>query len=69
MSNAAATARHPVLDKAEWDLVMELLERERREIPVEIHHADRSDTRQQLHHRRDLVEGLLRRLEATSVIA
>ena len=53
----------------ERGLLMEMLQLELREIPVEIHHAGNSDTRKQLHHRRDLVEGLLRRLESTSVIA
>lgn len=50
-------------------LLIEMLQLELLEIPGEIHHADHSETRKQLHHRRDLVEGLLRRLEASSVIA
>lgn len=62
MSNAAATARHPVLDKAEWDLVMEFLERERREIPVEIHHTATREFRQQLRDRLKAVDALLERL-------
>ena len=62
MSNAAATARHPVLDKAEWALVMELLERERREIPVEMHHTATHEFRQRLRDRLKVIDALLERL-------
>ncbi len=49
-------------------LLLELLRLELRELPVEIHHASSSTMRDQLHHRRDLVERLIRRLESSSVM-
>jgi hypothetical protein len=64
MSIVTANARHPVLDKAEWDLVVELLERERREVPLEIQHAATKEYRQQLRDRLGTVDGLLERLRA-----
>ncbi len=62
MPNAAATARHPVLDKAEWDVVIELLERDRRELPVEIHHTATRECRQHLRDRLKIIDALLERL-------
>ncbi len=52
----------PKLSEAEWELVIELLHRERNELPTEIHHTDASDLRLKLRERRRMVERLLHRL-------
>ena len=52
----------PKLSEAEWDLIVELLERERSELPVEIHHTRSSSVRSELHERAEMVHGLLDRL-------
>jgi hypothetical protein len=52
----------PKLSEAEWDLVVELLERERAELPVEIRHTRTSSVRDELHRREDMVRDLLGRL-------
>jgi hypothetical protein len=52
----------PMFSEEERDLLVDLLLLEQRELPVEIHRASNSETRKGLHHRRDLVEGLLARL-------
>jgi len=52
------------LSRAEWDLVIELLERERAELPVEIRHTRTATVRDELHQRRDMVQQLLDRLTA-----
>ena len=50
------------LSEAEWDLVVELLERERAELPVEIRHTRLSNFRDELHRREAMVDDLLKRL-------
>jgi hypothetical protein len=52
----------PTLTDAEWELIIELLEHERGELPAEIRHTDTTDVRQRLQHRLELVTGLLSRL-------
>ena len=52
----------PRLSEAEWALVLELLERERSELPVEIHHTRSSSVRTELQDRAEMVRGLLGRL-------
>jgi hypothetical protein len=52
----------PKLSEAEWDLVVELLERERAELPVEIRHTRTASVRDELHRREDMVSDLLTRL-------
>jgi len=52
----------PVLNENEWQLVVELLERERGELPAEIRHTRTSRVRDDLHRRADMVKGLLGRL-------
>ena len=52
----------PRLSDEEWDLVVELLECERNELPVEIHHTRNASVRAELQQRADLVQGLLGRL-------
>ncbi len=55
------------LSGAEWALVVELLEQELRELPVEIHHTQTSDYRHDLIARRRLIQGLLDRLKHVAV--
>jgi hypothetical protein len=50
------------LSEDEWALIVELLESERSELPVEIHHTRTASVRQELHRRADMIEGLLQRL-------
>ncbi len=52
----------PVLSDPEWTLVMELLERERTELPPEIHHTRTSTVKQALRERLEMVDRLLERL-------
>jgi hypothetical protein len=52
----------PKLSDAEWELILELLERERNELPVEIHHTRNSSVRTELHERAEVVQNLLSRL-------
>ncbi len=59
--NAAAKLQ-PVLTDAEWSLVIELLERERSDLPAEIHHTRTSKLREELRRRLEMVEDLLQRL-------
>jgi hypothetical protein len=58
----------PRLSDAEWDLIVELLECERNELPVEIHHTGNSDIRMELQQRADMVTGLLSRLRQTATV-
>lgn len=50
------------LSDDERALILDLLERERSELPVEIHHTRSATVRGELHRRADLVGGLLDRL-------
>jgi hypothetical protein len=52
----------PRLSEAEWHLIIELLEREQGELPVEIHHSRNEQMTAQLHQRASMVRGLLNRL-------
>jgi hypothetical protein len=58
----------PVLSDAEWALIVELLQLELRELPVEIRHAGGNKTREDLHHRRDMVLSLLGRLQVPTPV-
>lgn len=46
----------------ELALLIELLERERRDLPAEIHHTSTSSVRDRLHRRLETVDRLLERL-------
>jgi hypothetical protein len=59
----------PILSDEEWALVIDLLRLELRELPVEIHHVQNSERRQTLHHRRELIDGLVNRLTPATVPA
>ncbi|MCC6862868.1 MAG: hypothetical protein IT158_30115 [Bryobacterales bacterium] len=53
------------LSEAERQLLIELLERERADLPAEIHHTRTPEVKDRLHRRRELVDNLLARLGAT----
>jgi len=59
----------PILSSAEWELVIELLERERSELPVEIRHTYNSNIREVLHQRAAMVRDLLERLPKAEPVA
>ena len=52
----------PELSDAEWELVVEMLERERGELPTEIRHTRTRTVREELRARERMVQDLLRRL-------
>jgi hypothetical protein len=58
----------PRLSDEEWALIVELLERERSELPVEIHHTRSSSVRTELQQRAEMVRGLLSRLRTTVAV-
>jgi len=60
--SAAATVRHSVLERNEWELVVQLLERECRDLPLEIHNTDTKEHRQALRDRLKRVDALLERV-------
>jgi hypothetical protein len=53
----------PQLNEREWDLIIELLDREKGELPAEIHHTRTAMFRDELRRRLDLVDTLLRKLD------
>lgn len=55
----------PSLTRPEWELVMELLERERYELPAEIHHTRTSEMRDELKQRLKMVDHLLTRVRVS----
>jgi len=54
----------PKLSKAEWALVVELLERELHDLPGELHHTRVTSYREELKRRSELVKNLLERLSS-----
>lgn len=58
----------PRLSAMEWELVVELLERERNELPVEIHHTRNSSVHDELQHRAEMVRELLGRLQPIATV-
>ncbi len=52
--------QQPPLTKEEWDLVIELVEREQKELHAEIHQTDSRDYRAKISQRLDLVDRLLK---------
>jgi len=57
--------RH-VFTEAEWTLILELLARERHELPIEIHHTSTRKYREQLRERLRIVEEMLERVESAA---
>jgi hypothetical protein len=58
----------PKLSDEEWDLIVELLECERNELPVEIHHTRNAEIRAELQQRAEMVGRLLCRLQRTAAV-
>ena len=61
------TTQQLTLTKEEWDLLIQLVEREQKELHEEIHQTDSRDYRAKISQRRDLVERLLKVLCAARV--
>lgn len=59
----APATYQPTLTDSEWEIIVELLELERRDLPAEIHHTDTTDVRSRLQERLDIVNRLLARLQ------
>ncbi len=51
------------LSSAEWELIVELLQREHDDLPVEIHHCRVASYREELRRRQALVQALLDRMQ------
>ncbi|MGB9604514.1 MAG: hypothetical protein ACP5U2_07905 [Bryobacteraceae bacterium] len=58
----AAAQMTPVFSREELDLIVELLERERAELPAEIHRTRTVEVRDQLRRRLEMVNRLIERL-------
>jgi hypothetical protein len=54
------TKQQLTLAKEEWDLIIELVEREQKELHAEIHQTDSRDYRAKISQRLDLVDRLLK---------
>jgi hypothetical protein len=54
----------PILTDQEWDLAVDLLERRRNELAVEIRHTSTREMRERLRAQLDLVSGLLAKVQA-----
>ncbi len=54
------TRQQLTLAKEEWDLLIELVEREQKELHAEIHQTDSRDYRAKISQRLDLVDRLLK---------
>jgi hypothetical protein len=54
---------HQKLSREEWALIVELLQREHDDLPVEIHHCRVRSYREELRHRLEIVQGLLDRMQ------
>ncbi len=52
----------PTLSESEWELILELIERERADLPAEIHHTRTTAMRQVLRDRLETIDRLLERL-------
>ena len=52
------------LQNEELQLIIELLESERSELPTEIHHTDTSEYKERLSIRLEIVNGLLEKLKS-----
>jgi hypothetical protein len=57
----------PELSMEEWALLLQLLERERGDLPVEIRHTRTRSVRDELRRREEMVDDLLQRLRAVAM--
>jgi hypothetical protein len=62
MKNRENMKNPPTLTDEEWQLILELLERERSELPPEIHHTDTTEVLAALRQRLEKVERLIGRI-------
>ncbi len=62
MDTTTTLTEQPKLTQEEWSLVIELLRRELRDLPAEIHHTRTTGVREQLRRRLEMIEGLLLRI-------
>jgi hypothetical protein len=58
----------PALSETEWGIVIELLQREHRDLPTEIHHTGIASYREELHQRHEMIKRLLERLQAMQAV-
>lgn len=59
----------PTLNEREWSLVLELLESEMHELPVELRHTDSRSYAEALDDRRAMLDSLIHRLRSEGVVA
>jgi len=59
----------PELTDAEWELMLQLIEEQRRELPSEIHHTDHAGVREALHQRQKMRNQLIERIRAGAAAA
>jgi hypothetical protein len=59
----------PMLSDREWSLVMQLLEAEQHELPVEMRHTDSRSYSDALDERRTMIEDLVQRLRSQGVVS
>jgi hypothetical protein len=64
MQRRLAMSIQMTLSDAELELILNLVERERSELPVEIRHTRTAKVREELHARREVVRVLLERLRS-----
>ena len=60
--------QQPQLTQTEWELVLELLEAERQELPTELHHTDNAAVHEELQERKRVVDSLADRLKDAMVV-
>lgn len=56
----------PKLSDAEWAVVLDLLEQESHELPVEIRHTRSQEFAKNLHERLDIVTSLIQRIRSAA---
>ena len=56
----------PKLSDAEWAVVLDLLQQESHELPVEIRHTKSQEFAKNLHERLDIVTSLIERIRSAS---
>jgi len=56
------------LNDFEWEIVLEVLERERGELHAEVRHTDSRQYRHKLQERLEALEGMVARLKAESAV-
>ena len=61
------SSTQPALNDREWSLIMQLLEVEREELPMELRHTDSLSYAGALDERRTLIEDLIKRLRAQGI--